>query len=564
MATPAAPDILMPSILSLGAYGALLLLLTLITASWQTGLARFLIFGFAALLTWKQGFVRAGYSHIIVVPLTLEIMAILILTLTIDETRFQATTKGKFHVPLGRPFSLVLSTALFCAVIGASSVVFDLIRRSPGYSILGSPSVAFELFKGRLQSLKTYPGVKKFQEDKFLQAKHGHALKKFSEIVKNDTVDVFGDEAAIALFNDWNYHPRPSVQSFAAYTAFLEARDADFVKGEDAPEFYVWKSQPIDSRLLPETDGPALLAILDRYSPVATESGFWLFRKDAKAEPMPPRPSEASGLAAWGKSIRFDPLPAGAVDEIKISLRPTLLGKLLSKQAWVTLQITQKSGNRSDFRVPRLLGELGFVVNPPISSDLDLYSILFDDKVDSLQSLSVVMPDQFKSYFKPEFSYRIRHLEKAIEVHKASGLMAALVGFDAEPHDLESMGPRRIYSVEDRDVLFVHAPSRFLLDVPASANTLTGAFGVMPGAFETVPQQKQVKFKVTAVSKAGRVTLLDASQTESKMASFSAKLQPGLFRSLEFSANCTPTCDGGWSYWSTIRFGRGDGDATRK
>lgn len=561
MGTPPPHEVVMPSAVLIGSFLLLLGLLVRVTPSWQKALARLFLFGVATLLVCEQGFVRADYDHIPVIPLTLQIMAILIFSLIVKEVsaRTSISAGSSELASLVRSLSITSSAVMLFIILGSSLAVVHLVGRSAeaaGVTGRGSVSQAVHQFEERLSSLPNYSAVKNAQQAAWRGARKTYALPEFSGIIKGDTVDVFGDDVAIAILNGWNYRPRLSVQSFAAYTSYLQSENLAFVTGKNAPKFYVLNLQPIDDRLLPETDGPALFAILAGYEPVSTEAGYWLFQKHAAVPPRNRTVTLLSNSARLGQSIAVDALPRSAADQIELHLRPTLFKSFSLKNPWATLLITQQSGNKSSFKVPPLLFKLGFVFNPPINSNLDLYAALVAGNADPVQSFSVVLPAGFTRYFKPEFTYTIRRAQNVFPPKHDTGLMSALIGFSAPIYDAQSPSPVRMSSVENTDVLYVQAPGRFRMDVPAHTKTVTGSLGVLPGAFVTRPQTKEVEFKVEALDNARPTELLDSKLTASGMTKFQIQLEDSnTDQSLQFSSTCAPTCGGGWSYWSGIQFG---------
>lgn len=124
-------------------------------------------------------------------------------------------------------------------------------------------------------------------------------LPRMRAAIGDARVDLFMTAQGLLLANGFHYAPRPVFQSYAAYTpALLRMNQAHFL-GPAAPDFVIFKFEPIDLRYPSSEDAPALLALLRHYRPLEQERGFLLLRRDAAAQ------------AAAAAAPALQPLPVG-------------------------------------------------------------------------------------------------------------------------------------------------------------------------------------------------------------------------------------------------------------
>src|SRR5262249_9336523 len=62
------------------------------------------------------------------------------------------------------------------------------------------------------------------------------------------TVDSYSFNQSAVLVHGWNYRPRPIFQSYTAYTETLAKLNAEFLKGDKAPDYILFEIAPIDGR----------------------------------------------------------------------------------------------------------------------------------------------------------------------------------------------------------------------------------------------------------------------------------------------------------------------------
>lgn len=102
--------------------------------------------------------------------------------------------------------------------------------------------------------------------------------KEIRSKIGNQTVDVYPWDYSIIAENKLNWKPRPILHSYAAYTHWLDNRDAQHFASKEAPIFIIWEKNKvtndvngtdfssIDSRYLLNDEPQTILTMLTHYS----------------------------------------------------------------------------------------------------------------------------------------------------------------------------------------------------------------------------------------------------------------------------------------------------------
>ncbi len=205
------------------------------------------------------------------------------------------------------------------------------------------------------------------QEDEL--EKHSR-LALISSQVGDSTVDIMSCQQGFLLLNRMNWRPRPVFQSYSAYTAYLAKRNADFFRSPSAPEYLLFKSQPLDNRLPATEDGLALSEILGRYEPQATEQSFLLMKKNSELQAGSLRPVMQAG-SLRSEVITFDQKitvnTRFRYQQLRLDIKDTIPGKirkLFYKQKYIFIKLKTKSGITYRYRLLPALARNGFLLTP--------------------------------------------------------------------------------------------------------------------------------------------------------------------------------------------------------
>ncbi len=91
-----------------------------------------------------------------------------------------------------------------------------------------------------------------------------HIPQEFKSIIDNDTFTVFPWELSYG-YKQSNFRPMPIIQNYTAYNKFLDQKNADFYRSENAPKYIIFNLDVVDERI-PLIETPQTWsAIADNY-----------------------------------------------------------------------------------------------------------------------------------------------------------------------------------------------------------------------------------------------------------------------------------------------------------
>ncbi len=159
----------------------------------------------------------------------------------------------------------------------AMSALLFVVPASQGL-FFTAPNIWLHRFSTAQQLIET-SGDYSSAWDRAMQA----VRKKFPiDLPKNESVDIFSFNRAIATANGLTISSRPIFQSYSVYTPYLAKKNAEFFSGPRAPRYVVVSLDAIDERLPLMEDSLAWVEILRGYEKVNTTSwGAMIFEKRA-------------------------------------------------------------------------------------------------------------------------------------------------------------------------------------------------------------------------------------------------------------------------------------------
>ena len=333
-----------------------------------------------------------------------------------------------------------------------------------------------------------------------------YALPRITEAVGRARVDVFGYEQAIALLNGLNYTPSPNVQTYCDYTPFLAELGARFYRSERAPDYVIFKLQPLDNRLAALNHAEVLVRLAQDYEPLFVESGYLLLKRQKTSRG--PLAAElvylSDGVSRIGENI---PVPGGAT-WCELHLKETLLGKLrafLYQPAEVQVEVRTADGATTLRRFLPTLASHGFLLNPLLKSEEDFIAWTAAQQVPSstTQTIRIVPGSGMSWFYQPQIVYRMSQVPMT---SSASPSGAALLRNLRSFADVFSMPaslvksdlPTQRFSLEGKSFLLVHPQGEVRFDIPTGATAASGEFGFHPQA-HLVGATDGVEFQVEYV-----------------------------------------------------------------
>lgn len=233
------------------------------------------------------------------------------------------------------------------------------------------------------------------EEQNDLVLSHHSLTEREKEIIGNSTVDVYPWDYSIIAHNNLNWKPRPVLHSYAAYSPWLDQRDADHFNSANAPEYIIWEKdkitsdlyqgqlQSIDQRYLLNNEPLTLLSIIQNYKAVSSSDRFLTLKKRKKKIAATTNFTKMHS----GECDKWINVPENSSDLIRlhIEFEKPIKTKLKSffykdEQYWILLRT--KAGRVIKHRIVPKNATNGLWINPFIER--------FDELSDPISSVQVV------------------------------------------------------------------------------------------------------------------------------------------------------------------------------
>jgi hypothetical protein len=338
-------------------------------------------------VSFKEGFVRHSY-------LSFFYTILVLLCLAAPEI---LSERPRHHLatPTIRPTWWLVAGLCVGVLITTIPTPFLLLPRAPIVRVYAqaATSVYSASFRDRQQS----DIVRTIQQ-------HYHLSAGLIATLRNGDVDVMPWDTDLIYGYQLNWNPRPVLQSYVAYTSYLDQADANHFSSSKGPRYVVYYfydyEHSLDSRYTAFDEPSAFRALLEHYVPVDTSGPLLLQRRSVSVpDGATPMGRTCASLGEWIS------VPASVPGrfvysnlEIPYSVSGVLLD-VLYKPA--ELRITFRYGADSmspAFRlIPRVAGD-GFLV-AGYAGNADEFAHLFEGLVDNpITAFQVTAPNGPQDY----------------------------------------------------------------------------------------------------------------------------------------------------------------------
>jgi hypothetical protein len=343
-------------------------------------------------LAWKYGYMRSDEGHLALFLMFLPVIALLLEALPASPARSQWA---------GRAAALVCATVTFCALFGVRP---GFLKKTVVWGAENVRDNVHALFQADAYAKE------KIEQQKVEIAKM--QLPTASKVIDRATVDVFGQFPILAIFNRWNYHPRPVIQSYAACSAPLMQLNERFFLSTNAPEFVLFDLDAIDGRFPAVEDALALRALLCNYE-LVTNDNVYLVLHHVRNEPAKLKLLR-EGDAAWGARIELTNAAATNL-WLELDAHPSLAGRarqFLYKPPEVMMNVwSGTNAEAQSFRVPVSMLEAGFIASPVLLSPSDVRNLYLGQEVANATGLALDVGQAGAWPWQPQIHYRLYAIE---------------------------------------------------------------------------------------------------------------------------------------------------------
>ncbi len=297
-------------------------------------------------LAWKYGYVRSDQVHLALFLVFLPVLALTLEALPPVGARALWTTRG---------------AALACGV-----AMLVMVHEMNSRFLLLTPGWSYENVRDNLSTLMHADDYTRdnaaLQRDEIQKMQ----LPAARAMIDRSSVDVFGQFGIEAIFNGMNYHPRPIIQSYSAYTPPLMELNERFYLASNAPDYLLFDLEPIDGRFPAVEDALALRAALVNYDMAGADNQF-LILKHARSE-APVLKLVREGDLNWNEKISLVD-HQGTNLWLELEAKPSLAGRVrqfLYKPPTLQLKVWSATNSLAPrtFPVPACMLLAGFLANP--------------------------------------------------------------------------------------------------------------------------------------------------------------------------------------------------------
>jgi len=232
--------------------------------------------------------------------------------------------------------------------------------------------------------------------------------KEVLDMIGNKTVDIIPNEVSEIYFNNLNYNPRPTLQSYQAYNNYLDLKNREKYLSANAPDYVIYGVESTDNKYAWGDETQTLLALLQRYKPVK----LWdkrLLLEQQKITKKLKLLSQKTTTVRFGEEITF-PLDTTThrLSVIKIKTSYTWFGKLLNlffQPPHFSLTITTENGKRASYNSIPVLLEKGLLINTKVDSVQEVKQFFEQNSVTNKAVKSINLQEivRYQSGFSHEF-----------------------------------------------------------------------------------------------------------------------------------------------------------------
>ncbi|MDD3687419.1 MAG: hypothetical protein PHE56_11695 [Bacteroidales bacterium] len=214
------------------------------------------------------------------------------------------------------------------------------------------------------------------------------AKNKLSDSVLNiigqSNVDVYPWDYSIIAANNLKWKPRVVIQSYAAYTGWLDKQNAEYIASDKSAEFIIWHSvdisfgmnggtlNSIDFRYLLNDEPQTIVELIRCYKTVYSDQNVILLQKRETKLEVETSVSEKADYT-WNQWIDVPDYEAGSLQRAKLQFDKSFAQSLKSftfrdEQFWILMELS--SGEIHKYRIVPKNAVYGLWLNP--------YSLTFD------------------------------------------------------------------------------------------------------------------------------------------------------------------------------------------
>lgn len=277
-----------------------------------------------------------------------------------------------YHVRTFLFFSVV-SMILFL-VYNRKNLIVNIIVISTGVALFAAnmknventQPLSFNYYgiENFIRFVSSYQSMKETSNVQNLKNVSGNRLpEEIRKQIGNASADIYPWDYTIVAANQLNWKPRPVIQSYAAYTSWLDKKNADHFKS-NAPEYFIFrvnntttdlngfKLESIDNRYLLNDEPQTIIELIRNYERIYSDENFLVYQK--RSQILPIRSIQTKLFSGkWNDWISV-PSQANKLTRIKLNLNRSFSGKVMSflyKDELYYMNFKTSDGNILKYRI---------------------------------------------------------------------------------------------------------------------------------------------------------------------------------------------------------------------
>lgn len=224
------------------------------------------------------------------------------------------------------------------------------------------------------------------------------------------SVDIIPTEISYLYYHNLTYNPRPIMQSYSAYTSYLDRLNRDKYSSTSRPDFIIFSIGCVDGRYCFFDEAQTKLAMLENYSLVKRYNDKLLLKSLSNPRKVI-RKQKSSGTITLGQRLPIadsDPL-------LYITIQPefTLLGRLrafLYQPAELRITFYLENGASHEYRAVKPILEGGVLINRYVSTN-KAAALFFKNKHGKLPRVTSIKLHSAHSWaFDTSFIYSLEQI----------------------------------------------------------------------------------------------------------------------------------------------------------
>jgi len=452
------------------------------------------------LLAWKEGFTRSGDWHAFVFLWFLPLG----LAFCFRDDLWKAPVPSR-----RRTLEATFAAGMALCLVGANFQISGFARRPVvdwPRRIVHNAEAILAIVRGHSDAL--YANCRDTQSVPMLRIDHA------KDVIGNESVDVMNYRLLAPLVNEMNYQPRPVIQGLVAYTPALQDLNEEYFRSTGRPHFVLLCHEATDGRFPTLEDSAALNYVLNNYVPVAWDGHFLVLQQRTAVAPAFQLLHEETlsfgrklDLRPWGDQPLF----------MSVTITPNLLGKAatLLYQPHMLYMRVARDHVEERYRIIPSMAERPFLVNPVLVGNYDVINLYASHPGKAPESVTFERPTRGPLEFRNDLTVRLYASPGflcAARGVSASRMLADVQGrvFWPEPESVETAMPARVMIFHGTSALLVRTPSKIEMEIPESASSFSGYFGITEEAYVGEGRTQGVEVSITVEDQSGhRQVVLD-------------------------------------------------------